>query len=206
VQHVRCNFLHRAELFRALVHEKNGTLIAALFETCVGGVMARSEMIFSLIKADHKEVEELFARIEKTTERAAKTRQRLYAKLRDAITRHSDAEETAVYPRLKQKSGTQEIAFESIEEHDVAKFLLRKLDATPYDSREWTAQICVLQENIEKHVEEEEGEMFKLMKRALSQEELQMMAADFEQAKMGFLERIENFLNPDNELGRERAA
>jgi len=168
--------------------------------------MAKNEMIFSLIKADHKEVAELFSRIEKTTERAAKTRQRLYAKLRDSITRHSDAEENAVYPRLKAKPVTQEIAFESVEEHDVVKFLLRKLDATPYDSQEWTAQICVLQEAIQKHVEEEEEVMFKLMKRAFPQEELQMMAADFEQAKMGFLERIESFLNPDNELGRTRAA
>lgn len=139
--------------------------------------------IFSLIKADHRKVEALFAKIEKTTERASNARERLYAELRGEITAHSDAEEKALYPLLKEHDETEDISFESIEEHSVVKFLIGKLDDTECASQEWTAQITVLKEVIEHHVEEEEEEMFKKMRKALSAEELDAAAEGFLEVK-----------------------
>lgn len=151
--------------------------------------MAKKRDIFSLIKADHRKVDGLFAKLEKTTERAANTRKKWYAELRRELTLHTEAEEKALYPSLKENEKTEEIGFESVEEHDIVKFLLGKLDDTPCDAKEWTAQITALQEAVEHHVEEEEDEMFPKMRKAFSKEELEEFAQGFEaikaQAKSG---------------------
>jgi hemerythrin superfamily protein len=159
--------------------------------------------IFSLIKADHRTVEELFAKIEKTTEHAVRTRERLYAKLREELNKHTEAEETAVYPRLKREGLTDKIAFEAVEEHEVVKYLLTKLDALLCDRRDWTALITVLKETVAHHVKEEEHELFPLMRKAFSREELAEMATEFEKSKMGIMERLVGFLAAENS---ERAA
>lgn len=141
--------------------------------------MATKTDIFSLLKADHRKVESLFSKLEDTTERAVQTREKIYAELRMEITAHSEGEEKAIYPDLKEEKETEEIGFESVEEHSIVKFLIKKLDHTPCDSKEWTAQITALKEVIEHHVEEEESEMFKQMREAFSEEELHNFATEF---------------------------
>src|SRR5688572_32060216 len=59
-----------------------------------------------------RSVESLFSKLEKTTERAAATREQLYAELKHEITAHSTAEEKAIYPLLKQREPTEEIRSE----------------------------------------------------------------------------------------------
>ncbi len=145
--------------------------------------MLKSDEIFSLIKADHHKVEGLFSKIEKTGERAAKRRDNLYSDLRNDLNLHMEAEEKAVYPLLKRNEATQSIGYEGVEEHEIVKFLLQKLDGTSSDSKEWIAQITALKEVIQHHVKEEENEMFKKMKRAFTDEELQIMAQDFQREK-----------------------
>lgn len=139
--------------------------------------------IFSLIKADHRKVEDLFAKLEDTTERAVQKREKIYADLRMELTVHAEAEQSAIYPDLKEQEETEEIGYESVEEHAIVKFLLGKLDRTACDSKEWTAQITALKEVVEHHVEEEEKEMFKQMKQAFSDDELQEFAVEFVMAK-----------------------
>ncbi len=146
--------------------------------------------IFALLKKDHRTVEGLFAQLEKTTERGKKKRESLYSELRTEITRHSHGEEKVVYPRLKEVETTEAIGYESTEEHGVVKQLLKKLDATPCDTKQWTALITVLKEVIEHHVEEEESEMFSKMKKAFGKDDLKLMGEEFAAAKEGLMERI----------------
>ncbi len=78
---------------------------------------------------------------------------------------------------------TREIALEAYEEHRLVKQLLGELEAEPKDSEEWTAKFTVLKENIEHHVEEEEGEMFKKARQALSEEEIEELGERLQEAK-----------------------
>jgi hypothetical protein len=63
------------------------------------------------------------------------------------------------------------------------KQLLVELEAEPKDTEEWTAKFSVLKENIEHHVEEEEGEMFKKARQALSEEEIETLGEQLQAAK-----------------------
>ena len=127
---------------------------------------------FTLLKEDHRKVADLFEQLEATTERARKTRDELFQKVYQELDVHSRIEEELLYPILKESEETREIATEAVEEHRVVKQLLKELDVRDKANEEWTARLTVLKENVEHHVEEEEGEMFKKARKVLSQQQL----------------------------------
>lgn len=138
---------------------------------------------FTLLKADHKKVAGLMDKIEDTTERALKTREELFTQLKSELDLHAQVEETILYPVLEKAKETHEISLEAYEEHKVVKQLLSELESEPKDAEEWTAKFTVLKENVEHHVEEEEGEMFKKARRVLSEEEIEELGTRLEEAK-----------------------
>jgi hypothetical protein len=138
---------------------------------------------FELLKQDHEKVSGIFEKLEPTTERAVKTRQELFEKLRTELEIHAEIEETIFYPVLKEAAETREITMEAFEEHNVVKTLLDELSVLPVGSEEWTAKLTVLKENVEHHVEEEEGEMFKSARKVLSKEQVEELGARMEAQK-----------------------
>ncbi|HEX8355673.1 MAG TPA: hemerythrin domain-containing protein [Pyrinomonadaceae bacterium] len=138
---------------------------------------------FQLLKEDHQKVSGIFQQLEPTTERAEKTRTELFAKLRDELDVHTRVEETIFYPAIKQAAETRELVLEGFEEHHVVKILLKELESVPVDTEQWTAKLKVLQENVEHHVEEEEGEMFQKARQVLSEEEINQLGARMEEEK-----------------------
>lgn len=139
--------------------------------------------IFELLKQDHEKVAGIFEQLEPTTERAEKSREELFARLKTELDLHAYLEETILYPPLKQIEKTREIALEAVEEHRVVKQFLKELDAMPVTSEQWTAKLTVLKENVEHHVEEEEKEMFKQARAALTREQIDNLTARFESEK-----------------------
>jgi hypothetical protein len=138
---------------------------------------------FKLLEEHHREIEKIFEELEPTTERAVKTREEQFRKLQKELEIHTLIEETILYPVLKKHRETREITFEGFEEHDVAKRLLEEMAMMDVTSEIWTAKLKVLQESIEHHVEEEETEMFKDGREALSKEEIEDLGARMEAKK-----------------------
>lgn len=138
---------------------------------------------FKLLESDHRKVEGIFEQLEPTTERAVKTREELFKKLKMELDIHTHIEETILYPVLKQVTETRDITFEGYEEHGVAKQLLLDMSETDVNTEVWTAKLKVLQESIEHHVEEEETEMFKEAREALTQQQIDELGEKLEAAK-----------------------
>jgi hemerythrin-like domain-containing protein len=138
---------------------------------------------FTLLKADHEKVAGILGEIEETTERAVKGRDELFAQLKSELDLHAMIEEEIFYPALEDAEETRDITLEAYEEHRLVKQLLAELEAEPKDTEEWTAKFSVLKENIEHHVEEEEGEMFKKARQALSEEEIETLGEQLQAAK-----------------------
>ena len=137
----------------------------------------------TLLKTDHEKVAGIFEKLEETTERAEKTREELFTKLKQELDIHAHIEETIFYPVLKKAEETRDITMEGIQEHHVVKVLLRELDAMPVGSETWTAKLKVLKENVEHHVEEEEDEMFSSAREVLSKEQIEELGTRMEAAK-----------------------
>ncbi len=136
-----------------------------------------------LLKQDHEKVSGIFEKLEPTTERAVKTREELFTQLKQELDIHAQIEEQIFYPAIKDADETHDITLEAIEEHAVVKRLLSELEAESKETEEWGAKLTVLKENVEHHVEEEEGEMFPNARKVLGKERVEELGTRMEEAK-----------------------
>ena len=137
----------------------------------------------TLLKEDHARFKKMLAEGEQTTERAEKTRAELFERLKSDLEVHERIEEEVLYPALKSHPKSEDIAYEGFEEHHVVDTIFSELESTPVDSPEWTAKFKVAKENIEHHIEEEEGEMFKTTRQLFSDDELERMGQRMQEIK-----------------------
>ena len=136
-----------------------------------------------LLKQDHDAVKELLEKLDSTTERGVKTRDELFSRVQRELQIHEAIEEEIFYPRLRDNAKTKEIALEGYEEHHVVDLVMAEIEATPPEDETWGAKFTVMKENVEHHIEEEEGEMFKLARQALDSDELEELGARMETRK-----------------------
>ena len=127
----------------------------------------------ALLKADHDKVKRLLADIEDTTERAVKTRAELFATIKGELTVHEIIEEEIFYPELKAHPKARDIVLEGYEEHHVVDTVMAELEGLPVDDETWGAKAKVMKENLEHHIEEEEGEMFPQAEQVFDEAELE---------------------------------
>ena len=135
---------------------------------------------FNLLKADHRKVEELFSQLESASGQA---KMRVFEQIKTELELHTHIEETIFYPALEEPKQTHELTLEAYEEHDVVKNLLKELSRAKLPTEEWEAQAKVLQENVEHHVEEEENELFKKARVALSKDDIETLGEQMENEK-----------------------
>ncbi len=131
----------------------------------------------SLLKADHDKVKRMLDEGESTTERGVKTRTELFGELKAELTIHERIEEEIFYPALKSHPKAKDIVLEGYEEHHVVDEIMGELEATDVTDETWGAKFKVMKENIEHHIEEEEGEMFKQARQVFDADELEALGA-----------------------------
>lgn len=135
--------------------------------------MAKRPDAISVLTEDHRAVEKLFRRFEKTTDRALKTRAELAGRMLRELSIHAAIEEQLFYPRLRiQGARLKDEVLEGLEEHHVVKELLAEIEKMTPQSERYEAKVTVLIENVRHHIEEEEGDMFPRARRALTTAEL----------------------------------
>jgi hemerythrin-like domain-containing protein len=131
----------------------------------------------TLLETDHRRLEDLLAQGEDTTERAVGRRTDLLNTITAELNLHEQLEERLLYPVLKQHPQAREIVLEGYQEHHVADLIVQELHGLARDNEQWGAKFKVLKENIEHHIQEEEGEMFRTARGVLSRDDLQALGA-----------------------------
>ena len=126
----------------------------------------------TLLKTDHDKVKKLLTELESTTERGVKTREQLFATIKGELTVHEIIEEEIFYPELKGHPKARDIVLEGYEEHHVVDLLMGELEALDVSDESWGAKAIVMKENVEHHIEEEEGEMFEAARSVFDEDEL----------------------------------
>lgn len=129
----------------------------------------------TLLKKDHDQVKKLLKDLDDTTDRAIKTRQALFDRLKFSLTVHEQMEEAVLYPALKEHAETKEIVLEAYEEHDVVDTILGELEQTLFDDETWHAKLTVMRENLLHHIQEEEDEMFGQVRRLFEKATLESL-------------------------------
>jgi hemerythrin-like domain-containing protein len=127
----------------------------------------------AMLKKDHDKVKDLLDELERTTERGVKTRAELFATIKGELTVHEIIEEEIFYPALKSHPRAEDIVLEGYQEHHVVDLLMGELEDLDVADETWGAKAKVMQENVEHHIEEEEGDMFKQARRVFDRQELE---------------------------------
>jgi hemerythrin HHE cation binding domain-containing protein len=129
----------------------------------------------TLLKDDHDRAKKMLKEIEGTTERAVKTRERLFTKLKNELVIHEAIEEEIFYPALKEHAEARDEVLEAYEEHNVIDMVMGEIETTTFDDETWSAKFMVMKENLEHHIEEEEGEMFEQARDLLDEDMLEQL-------------------------------
>jgi hypothetical protein len=137
----------------------------------------------ALLKQDHEKVKKIMEKLDTTTERGVKTREELFTKLKSEMVVHETIEEEIFYPALKEHPKAKELVLEGYEEHHVVDLIMGEISQTPFEDETWGAKFSVMKENVEHHIEEEEGEMFKQARQVFSKSELDELGTRMEQRK-----------------------
>jgi hemerythrin superfamily protein len=120
----------------------------------------RATDAIALLKADHRQVEGWFSQFEKT--RSDERKLELAQNICRALKVHTQIEEEIFYPAFLEATQEEDIHHEAEVEHDGAKKLIEKIEATSPSDDYYDARVTVLSEMIKHHVKEEEqrGGMF----------------------------------------------
>jgi len=122
----------------------------------------------SLLKADHRNVKALFAQFKKLKRNGAPAdeKEMLVRSICQELRVHTALEEEIFYPAVREQIDDDDLMDEALVEHSGAKEMIDQLeDASPQDDL-YDAKVTVLSEEIDHHVKEEEGNMFKQIRRA----------------------------------------
>jgi hypothetical protein len=125
-----------------------------------------------ILEREHRHFETLLKQGEESTERARATRRELLATLTADLNAHELMEEKVLYPALQSHPQARDIVLEGFEEHHVADLIVQELHDVATNDEAWGAKFKVLKENIEHHIQEEEGNMFRLARGIFSRDEL----------------------------------
>lgn len=113
---------------------------------------------FTMLKADHQTVKELFDKFEKADD---SEKQEIVSQALEELKVHASIEEQLFYPALRQEMEDEDgLMDEADEEHHVAKILIAELEQMQGNEDNWEAKFMVLAENVRHHIKEEEGEIF----------------------------------------------
>jgi hemerythrin-like domain-containing protein len=127
-----------------------------------------------LLKDDHKQIKRLFREFRGSDESDTQRRGNLVEQMIELLTVHTYLENEVMYPEVRKLlPEVEDDVLESYEEHHVADVLALELWGMSPTNEHFTAKTTVLMENVEHHIEEEEGEWFPKVRAGLGRKELQ---------------------------------
>jgi hemerythrin superfamily protein len=139
-----------------------------------------------LLKEDHAMVKKLFKQF-KTASNADDDEKKtgIVEEITQALEAHATVEEEIFYPAVKKarSENTKDIVREAYEEHTQIKALLAALAEIAPNDETYDAKMKVLQEDVEHHVEEEEGEMFPDARKFIRKDGLQALGEQMAERK-----------------------
>lgn len=139
----------------------------------------------SLLEKDHRTVEGIFDQLQKLKgEDSSKKKKELCELLVKELSIHAAIEEMIFYPEVKKAIGeAKELVLESLEEHNVVKWELDAIQSMKVTDARFEAKIKVLRDAVMHHVEEEEQQLFPMVREVFTAQKLNDLGKRLDQAK-----------------------
>jgi hemerythrin superfamily protein len=121
------------------------------------------------LATEHKMTLAVFDKIQATDDSQTMMRAHLLAKLKYALTKHALQEENVIYPALRE-AGERVDADHLTADHGYVKTYLYELEAMEKDDPTWLSRVAEFRTMIERHMREEEEDVFPRFRGWLSEE------------------------------------
>jgi hemerythrin-like domain-containing protein len=139
-----------------------------------------SSMLIELLLADHKRIRSLYDELKNECDRDMiheLTCFNLFRTLKALVVAHAKAEEFTLYSlfehsKAMSRRDLQHFSLEGYEEHDLIDFLMKEMATSEEITPQWRAQLKVLIDLLEHHLQEEEAEFFPKVRQVIEREEL----------------------------------
>jgi hemerythrin superfamily protein len=141
--------------------------------------------VLTILRKDHATVRSLFNKYGHAGKSSHDKKLQLFEQLRRELQIHSRVEEEIFYAAIKALNGTQarKLVTDALKEHkDVDELLIQISRLKPTD-QSFDEKIETLFENVDHHVEQEEGEIFQFVEENCSEEKLNDIGAQVEERK-----------------------
>jgi hemerythrin superfamily protein len=137
-----------------------------------------------VLKKDHSTVRNLFEKFERTGKSSHEKRNDLFEQIRRELQLHMRAEEEIFYPALKAFNGEgRRLVSEALKEHKDVEELLTQISRLNPSDKNYDDKIEALFENVDHHLEDEEGEFFRFAEENCSSEQLEDLGRQIEERK-----------------------
>jgi hypothetical protein len=157
--------------------------------------------IRQLIQTSPTRANELFAKLVDTSETAVKTREKLFAELKDELELLASLEEQHLFPVLRKHKDLKDLVREALNDNKATRKLLTELDHTPKDSEEFATRVAELRRVFQQHVRDDKKELLPAVLKALSDEEAEAVVERIEAGKA----EIEEAKRAEAKREREKA-
>jgi hemerythrin-like domain-containing protein len=138
-----------------------------------------------LLKNEHEKAQRAFGEIQAAS---ADQRAQLWARLEPELKVHEEMEETALYGPVAQEVGSRNQKLQEWQEHHRAEVLeaealIQEIGGFDPTTDEWIEKVEELQETLEHHIEEEEGDIWPQIEQAWDQSKLEHAGRQMETLK-----------------------
>ncbi|WP_282692118.1 hemerythrin domain-containing protein [Streptomyces sp. CC208A] len=145
--------------------------------------MGHGGNVIDELKADHREVEELFGRLQQMTGGGQDLRD-LVDEVTIELVRHSVAEEEYLYPAVREHvEGGDRLADKEINDHSRVENLLKQLEKMDTADPRMSPTLQQLMDEVAAHVRDEENNLFPALAEACSPEQLDELGDKVRRAK-----------------------
>jgi hemerythrin len=153
---------------------KASALMSKLGDKITGDKAIGEDDPFAFLMSHHREVESLFAELERVGSGSVRPRREIFLELARKLEAHAQVEEKVLYPAGRVYD--QKTTLEAYEEHKLCRVVIEDLAAVGRgDDASFEANLEVLKELVENHVQEEEQEYFKTLRSEMDDEEMRLL-------------------------------
>src|SRR3712207_578795 len=104
-------------------------------------------------------VNELFAKLFDTSDNAVKTRERLFADLKDELALLANLHEQYLFPVLRNSQETRDLVNEAINDNKETQALLAELDGIPKNDAAFLKRLGDLRRVFQQHIRDDKNEL-----------------------------------------------
>lgn len=145
-------------------------------KVAVQAVSASAGDWFEVLKTEHQMALGLFDRLQATTDAQISKRWTMLMQLKHALGKHAFEEENVIYPALRD-AGEREEADHLAHDHGYVKQYLYDLENMARNDPRWLSKVADFRRDLEKHIREEEDQIFPMLRNRLGEEKNMKLGA-----------------------------